>query len=722
MKTTLFLLLTVLPLTVVFLSYNHAQGTEPERLVRLIYFLPSDATPQRGINTKLDALIKDVQKFYANEMERHGHGRKSFTIETNKDGKVVVYRVKGQFVETYYLQNTAEKVTAELTNKFDASKNIYLIVIELANIFLNGDKRCGTAKNVYDGIGGGYALIPSSGPCVSENLDIALAAHELGHNFGLVHDFSSDSYIMSYGHNRSVFSACAAEWLSVHRYFNASGNRVDNPTVIKMLKAEIEQSNTIRFNFMVTDLDGLHQAQLDTDTFAVPDAIGQYELLACRSLTGNQSATSDFVTTGLAVSGSSEVRLWVMDALGNYTGKNFAIEGFSVTGPKIEGPWLWTIVPTGQRGGAAAAASGIDYIAEATDDVVTEIEIATNGATAGKSIGNSVWTRGNIAPTGRDNLTELVNTLGLGSADINNHVAYGSLLLQAPRRQQTTMYVGSDDAVKVWLNGKLVHNNPVNRGSSDYQDAFPVTLKRQRNVLLVAIYENQGDWSGFFGFEKDTKYKVLSPVSMLNPQADINRDGRVNVSDLLLVVTALGENAPTNARADVNADNIVNMEDLLIVIEHLNDPVDAAAPEIREIGTQMQPALLEAQLNALRAKNNGTLKYQRAIAFLDSLLTAARPNKTVLLANYPNPFNPETWIPYQLAHNSTVLITIYDTYGIIVRQLALGDRSAGNYTSRTRAAYWDGRNTQDEPVASGLYFYQLQTDTHSLLRKMVIKK
>ena len=112
MKTTLFLLLTVLPLTVVFLSYNHAQGTEPERLVRLIYFLPSDATPQRGINTKLDALIKDVQKFYANEMERHGHGRKSFAIETNKNGKVVVYRVKGQFVETHYLQNTAEKVTA----------------------------------------------------------------------------------------------------------------------------------------------------------------------------------------------------------------------------------------------------------------------------------------------------------------------------------------------------------------------------------------------------------------------------------------------------------------------------------------------------------------------------------------------------------------------------------------------------------------------------------
>lgn len=301
-------------------------------------------------------------------------------------------------------------------------------------------------------------------------------------------------------------------------------------------------------------------------------------------------------------------------------------------------------------------------------------------------------------------------------------LAYGSLLLQSPRRQQTTMYVGSDDAVKVWLNGKLVYNNPVDRGSSDYQDTFPVTLKWRRNVLLVAIYENRGDWSGFFGFEKGAKYKVLRPLGIWNPQADINRDGQVNASDLLLVVIALGENASMNARADVNGDSAVNVDDLLVVIENLDDSVDAAAPAIREIATQLHPVLLERQLNTLRTKSNGTLKYQRAIAFLQNLLTAARPDKTVLLANYPNPFNPETWIPYQLAADSKASITIYDARGILVRQLALGHRPAGDYTDRTRAAHWNGRNTQGEPVASGLYFYQLQTDTLSLLRKMVIKK
>ena len=98
------------------------------------------------------------------------------------------------------------------------------------------------------------------------------------------------------------------------------------------------------------------------------------------------------------------------------------------------------------------------------------------------------------------------------------------------------------------------------------------------------------------------------------------------------------------------------------------------------------------------------------------------PNTTALYPNYPNPFNPETWIPYQLAAPSDVKITIYDTRGGVVRQLALGHQPAGTYTNRTRAAYWDGRNALGEYVASGIYFYQLQTDNVSPLRKMLILK
>lgn len=97
-------------------------------------------------------------------------------------------------------------------------------------------------------------------------------------------------------------------------------------------------------------------------------------------------------------------------------------------------------------------------------------------------------------------------------------------------------------------------------------------------------------------------------------------------------------------------------------------------------------------------------------------------SETLLLSNYPNPFNPETWIPYRLAKAANVQISIYNAHGIIIRHLRLGHQVAGYYTSRNRAAYWDGKNDFGESVASGIYFYQLQADTTSPLRKMVILK
>ena len=105
--------------------------------------------------------------------------------------------------------------------------------------------------------------------------------------------------------------------------------------------------------------------------------------------------------------------------------------------------------------------------------------------------------------------------------------------------------------------------------------------------------------------------------------------------------------------------------------------------------------------------------YQRGIAVLEQLLAALTPKETVLLPNYPNPFNPETWIPYQLAHSADVTLTIYDTKGVLVRQLDLGYRSAGYYADRKSAAYWNGHNDSGELVASGVYFYQIQAGDYT---------
>ena len=179
---------------------------------------------------------------------------------------------------------------------------------------------------------------------------------------------------------------------------------------------------------------------------------------------------------------------------------------------KIVGPWLWMIAPTGGRFGADAARSRIDFLSQASGGAVTELKIARQGATAGNPVGNKVWTAGTLSPEGGDNINEMVNATGLGSGNVDHHVAYGSVNLNSPREQKTKMLVGSDDAVKVWLNGNLVHNNPVNRGAGDFQDQFSVTLKQGTNILLIAVYEGVGGWSGFFGFETGTEYTVLSPT------------------------------------------------------------------------------------------------------------------------------------------------------------------------------------------------------------------
>ena len=99
-----------------------------------------------------------------------------------------------------------------------------------------------------------------------------------------------------------------------------------------------------------------------------------------------------------------------------------------------------------------------------------------------------------------------------------------------------------------------------------------------------------------------------------------------------------------------------------------------------------------------------------------------KPRRNLLLQNYPNPFNPETWIPYQLQGASAVVIQIYDARGGLVRTLNFGQREAGFYHIRSRAAYWNGRNDAGEPVASGLYFYRLSAKDFSATRRMLIVK
>ena len=205
---------------------------------------------------------------------------------------------------------------------------------------------------------------------------------------------------------------------------------------------------------------------------------------------------------------------------------------------------------------------------------------------------------------------------------------------------------------------------------------------------------------------------------------DINEDGAVNNADTRLVAADVGNSgaAIKNKRADVDGSGTVDVTDLILVLGNLDDDVAAPAIEIDVKALDVDFDRVQEQVEVLLASGDRSIAAQRALLYLQHLLASARPDETVLLANYPNPFNPETWIPYHLAESTEVRVNIYDAQGILVRELILGHQTAGYYTSRSRAAYWDGKNALGERVASGIYFYQLQTDEMSPLRKMVILK
>ena len=202
-------------------------------------------------------------------------------------------------------------------------------------------------------------------------------------------------------------------------------------------------------------------------------------------------------------------------------------------------------------------------------------------------------------------------------------------------------------------------------------------------------------------------------------QPDVNGDNVVDILDLVLVASHFGEIGASVA--DVNSDGVVNIADLVLIAGALGDGAGApsAHPEVLErlTTTNVQQWLRQAEQLALTDETS-----RRGVLFLKYLLAVLVPEETSLLPNYPNPFNPETWIPYQLAEPAEITISIYSADGKLVRTLTLGYQPAGIYRNRHLAAYWDGKNALGEPIASGVYFYTLTAGDFTATRKMLIRK
>ncbi len=733
--------------TVSGVSSDDGQIQDPDILRPIVYvvYRPLPGSPPRpNVDAEIDALIKETQRFFADEMERHGFDRNTFQIEVDTSGNTVVHREpirgshKGFFV---YMDDRTHQTQGN----------------------------CGTGG--ARGREGGVATIFC--------WNWKVIAHELGHAFGLPHDFrpGSDNYIMSYGLKiKPQFSHCAAEWLDVHSAFNPGRSTENEPTKIEMLPPTLDSPpNAIRLRFKVTDPDGLHQVKLFAHTVG---------LVSCKSLNGSTNTTVEFVTTDLTPTNTS-VSLTAIDVHGNYTGSlQIPINVTSLLPP----PKLVSI-PDPNLSAVVRDSLNIRQNEEFTshlmwDDLMWDLRVLhaaernitdLTGIEHGINLRKLYLSRNSISDITHlrrlKKLTHLdlsdnqisdispIVTLNLidpgfdGSALYlkNNPLSYNSVHVQIPILKENGIIVSYDNvthpallkisgdnqearAGTVLPSPLLVEAQDENGNSiSDLSVRFSIkngggqltntTTKtdingRGQTYLLLGWHEGSntvrvtGD-----GIASSLFFTANATPLLGQTSEDVNRDGKVDVEDLVLVAASLGTTPPKDIipNPDVNGDGVVNSDDLALVMAALETTPTAPAAVLTAEN-------LQRWIDEAKQLSNKSETFQRGITVLEQLLASMLPKKTALLANYPNPFNPETWVPYHLAKPTEVTVHIYAVNGTLIRTLALGHKPAGIYEHRNRAAYWDGKNELGEPVASGVYFYTLTAGDFTATRKMLIRK
>ena len=359
MKTKLYSVITLFAfVTLVVLPNSFAQEALSQPSVRLVYFLPNDRPARPDRIEALRQLIEDAQQFYADEMQRHEFGGKTFTVETDEDGEPVVHHINGEFTEEHYSNSsTGYKVWKEINEYFGDLQDIYFVAIDLSSEVLNGGYSCGEAnvnffasnggmaqrrdRNITQGeeAAGGFAVIPASGDCFEK---LGLTAHELGHAFGLEHDFREgihSNYVMAYG-NQDQLSICAAEWLSVSPFFNTNPSIHNAHGAIRLISpptktAQMYSPDGIKLRFEVTDTDGLYQTQLLVVEIAEGASVGTYrahKLFDCKQLNG-ETSTVEFISEALTIEPIDRITLQISDVNGSITWATFPVDIDSVLPP-----------------------------------------------------------------------------------------------------------------------------------------------------------------------------------------------------------------------------------------------------------------------------------------------------------------------------------------------------------------------------------------------------
>ncbi len=174
---------------------------------------------------------------------------------------------------------------------------------------------------------------------------------------------------------------------------------------------------------------------------------------------------------------------------------------------QILGPWLWMVAPTEPNQGGQNS-TNIDSLAVASDNKVTEDKVSQNGAKEGDAVGNYEWTEATLPANGDINKM-LFDARMVAGEDMNDITSYALIMLKSAKKQEgVTMRTGSDDSIKVWLNGEDVFTNATNRGRAQYQDTFKIDLKQGENLLMVKVSERGGGWGMHVGVDAAVDHHV----------------------------------------------------------------------------------------------------------------------------------------------------------------------------------------------------------------------
>ena len=374
---------------------------------------------------------------------------------------------------------------------------------------------------------------------------------------------------------------------------------------------------------------------------------------------------------------------------------------------------------TGDSGQGAYAATFIDFFGGSVADVNDEIEVSVKQD--GKVAVERTYTvvRGDFdaaGQTGNVNISlQIISRLSLTSIIPDNALASGGATVQI-------LGENLQGGVAVTFGGIEASNVVV---VSDTE--LSVTVPAGTRGAVEVIVTNPDSHSASIQF-----------TYIDYPPWDLDKSGSVNIFDLVGVASQFGQTAP-GLSGDIDGNGTVNIFDLVLVASHFGEATVAAAPpRVALNSTGFGPT---QHIRMGLTERDASVRRRIALTELENLsdtdpriLFAAKslrqqlakageiPSDTMLLPNYPNPFNPETWIPYQLADAADVSIFIYNTLGQPVRHLEIGHRHAGRYVEHSDAAYWDGRNDAGELVTSGVYFYSIEAGEFSASRKMVIGK